>query len=326
MENKNLLKIKTSSEAVEEAKLAIAEGRTGEQLALLSRHSKIKKALLGGWRFGNNYAICGASGSGKSYYLNMLYQDFFNPELNRDFNKPFKILHFCFEMAAYDEIIRAASGNLKTSYREILSIDQILPDAQYQNTLVYLDRFKENEIYYVESTGNYQQIENTILQFQGRFPQHSLVIGYDHTLLTDYLNERNEVELVTNLSKMAVRVRKKINCMNLEICQLNADIENDERIINPVHHYPKKRDIHGAKAVYRDADYVIVLHAPEMLGIERYGKTIYDKNVFPDGDDKIGYPAKDLIMWHLLKARKGKPGLIRLKNKLNIGDIIQWEV
>lgn len=325
MDNRNLLKIKTASEAVEEAKLAIAEGRTGEQLALLSRHNKVRKALLGGWRFGNNYAICGASGSGKSYYLNMLYQDFFNPALNSNFNKPFKILHFCFEMAAYDEIIRAASGNLKTSYREILSIDQILPDAKYQDTLVYLDRFKDNEIYYVESTGNYSQIEETIMHFQGKFPQHRIVVGLDHTLLTDYLNEKNEVELVTNLSKMLVRVRKKIDCMGLEICQLNADIENDERITNPVHHYPKKRDIHGAKAVYRDADYVIVLHSPASLGIERYGLIKYDQPTFSDGDGKMGYPTQDLIMWHLLKARKGVPGIIRLKSKLNEGNIIQWE-
>ncbi len=129
MAKPNSLEIKTSAQVVEEAKIVIEEGRTGEQLALFSRHNKIKKALLGGWRFNNNYVIAGASGSGKSYYLNMLYQDFMNTTLNSEFKKPFKILHFGFEMTAYDEVIRAVSSNTKNSYRTILSVDEILPES-----------------------------------------------------------------------------------------------------------------------------------------------------------------------------------------------------
>jgi replicative DNA helicase len=321
MENKNSyrpLKWKHSSEAVAEADAIIREGMTGEQLALYSRHERIKKALLGGWRFNNNYAICGASGSGKSYYVNLLYQDFLDPVLNAGFKKPFKILHFCFEMAAFDEVLRAASGKTGMSYREIMSTDNVLSSAQYESVRNYLNEFRNFEIYYIESTGNVNEIYETVMAFKREFPFHELVVGIDHTLLADYENEKSEVELVTNESKMLVNVRKQLNSLNIEVVQLNADIEEVERISRPEHHYPKKKDIHGAKAVFRDADYVIVLHAPESLGIERYGMVTYH-------DGKRGYPTEDLIAWHLIKARKGVTGLIRLRNKLGEGNIIQWE-
>lgn len=314
---KNSLEIKTSNQVVEEAKQVIEEGRTGEQLALFSRHDKIKKALLGGWRFNNNYIIAGASGSGKSYYLNMLYQDFVNTVLNKDFKKPFKILHFGFEMTAYDEVIRAVSSKTKSSYRSILSVDEILPEAVYKETLLYLDKFKNFEIYYVESTGNVNQIEQTILDFQAKFPQHLIVIGLDHTLLTEYKSESNEIELVSNISKMMLGVRKKIGSMGLQISQLNADIEEIERINNPAHHYPKKKDLHGSKSLFQAADNVIILHAPEKLGIQRYG-------LQKMSDNSTGYPTEGLIAWHLIKARKGVPGLIRLKDELGQGNIAEW--
>jgi replicative DNA helicase len=321
MENKNSyrpLKWKHSSEAVAEADAIIKEGMTGEQLALFSRHERIKKALLGGWRFNNNYAICGASGSGKSFYVNLLYQDFLDPTLNAGYKRPFKILHFCFEMSAFDEVLRAASGKTGMSYREIISTDNILSSHQYDRVREYLNVFRNFEIYYIESTGNVGEIYQTIMEFQKEFPNHQIIVGIDHTLLADYENEGNEVELVTNESKMLVTVRKAINSMNIEVVQLNADIEDTERISRAEHHYPKKKDIHGAKAVFRDADYVIVLHAPESLGIERYGTIQYT-------DGKKGYPTQDLIAWHLIKARKGVTGLIRLFNKLGEGNITQWE-
>src|SRR5690606_16280787 len=107
----------------------------------------------------------GASGHSKSYYLNTLYQDFINEKLNKGFKKPFKILHFAFEMTAYDEVIRAASGKVKSSYRELLSVDQILSDDTYKETIAFLEVFKGSEIYYVESSGNWDQIEQTVLDF-----------------------------------------------------------------------------------------------------------------------------------------------------------------
>lgn len=312
MEEKNFkpLPIKDSAQAAADADAVLREGMSGQQLALFSRHSKVNKALLGGFRFDNTYIIGGTSGSGKSYYLNQLLRDF-RSDLNINFSKKFKVLQFAFEMNAYGEALRAASGETSVSYRQALSADEPLTQANYNLIRAYLDKFRDFEIYYVEASGNVDQIYATIYEFKRKFPDHELIIGMDHTLLSDYRDERDEIQLVTNVSRMFLKVRKELHTMNLIIAQLNADIEDKERIINPALHYPKRKDLHGSKAVYRDADFVSVLHNPESLGIKFYGTE--------------SIPTQGLIAWHLIKARHGDVGLVRMKNKLSEGKIEQIE-
>ena len=313
---KSGLYIKHMSEAAQEAGREVAENikarQEGTQTALMCRHPKINSVLLGGWRFRKQYAICGASGSGKSFYLNMLYQDFINEALNGNFKYPFKILHFNFEMPSSDEVLRTVSSGTAKSYRDLISADTMLQAHDHTHVKAVLDNIKDSPIYFVETMANVQQIYDTIHEFQGRFPQHRIIVGIDHTLLASTQNEKSEVELVSRLSRMFLSVRKKFETMNLMIVQLNDKIEDPQRISSPALHYPKKMDIHGAKAVYRDADYVMVLHAPEKLGIERYGRK--------------QYPTQDLIAFHLLKGRMSGDGVvIRLKSALAKGQILQWE-
>lgn len=317
MENRkyNPLSIKHISDAAGEAGKEIADNiqarKDGRQTALMTRWSKINSVLLGGWRFKKQYAICGASGSGKSFFLNMIYQDFVNAQLNSTFTHSFKILHFNFEMPSSDEVIRTISGDVSKSYREIISADSMLSETDHALVKRQLDALHDKPIYFVESMGNVQQIYDTIMHFQSLNPHDQLVIGIDHTLLTGIRDERSEVELISKLSRMFLSVRKKISSMNLLICQLNDKIEDPARIANPGLHFPKKMDIHGAKAVYRDADYVMVLHAPEKLGIESYGRKHWE--------------TKDLIALHLLKGRQSDDGMvIRLRSKLAEGKITEW--
>lgn len=314
--NESGLYVKHISEAATEAGREVHDNiearKAGKQLSLMCRHPKINSALLGGWRFRKQYALCGASGSGKSFYLNLLYQDFINQGLNGNFRDPFKILHFNFEMPSADEVLRNVSSGTSLAYRELISADTMLSSTDHDRVKKHLDHIKDNPIYFVETMANVQQIHDTIMGFQGRFPQHRLVIGVDHTLLTSTRDEKSEVELISRLSRMFLSVRKRIESMNLLIVQLNDKIEAPERISNPSLHYPKKMDIHGAKAVYRDADYVMIMHAPEKLGIEAYGRK--------------QYPTKDLIAMHFLKGRMGDDGfVIRLRSRLAKGDILQWE-
>ena len=39
----------------------------------------------------------------------------------------------------------------------------------------------------------------------------------------------------------------------------------------------------------------------------------------------MNYLTEGLLAMHLIKARKGVPGLVRLREKLSEGNIIQWE-
>lgn len=70
------LAFEPTSEAIDTAKARIAEERSGEQLGLYCRWDGINHLMGKYWRFRHVTMICGMSGSGKSYFLNMLRQDF----------------------------------------------------------------------------------------------------------------------------------------------------------------------------------------------------------------------------------------------------------
>lgn len=57
----------------------------------------------------------------------------------------------------------------------------------------------------------------------------------------------------------------------VQLAQMNRNIESPERINNPLSHYPMRSDISSADALFQASDYVIVIHRPEILGIQEYG-------------------------------------------------------
>ncbi|KKN88718.1 hypothetical protein LCGC14_0246090 [marine sediment metagenome] len=319
MESKLLtrtLPIVTAKQAAELALKEIEEGRSGIQRSLLTRWKHVNNLLVGGFRFGNTYVLGGMSGGGKSYKLNMLREDFLNKELNSMFTKPFRLIHFAMEMSASDEVLRTVGGNIKTSYQSLISAFRKLPDQKFTEAMAYLESMKHLDMDFVEVTGNVLQLKQTILEYQAKYPGINLIVSLDHTLLTDYLNEKDEIQLVTNVSKMFLSARKEIGCMGIIVAQLNDKIEDISRIGKANFHYPTKKDIHGAKAIYRDADCVMVLHDPSQLGIRRYGP---ESN--PDGQGGLGYTTEDRVFLHVLKMRKGVPGMIVFTQDFKNGNL-----
>lgn len=281
----------------------IKDAASTEQHGLLSRWPSVNKQVLGSFQFGNYYLLAGMSGAGKSYVLNMLYRDFCDRELNSAYQRRFRILHFCFEMSAADEIIRMLSATTGLSYEQLMSSHEKLTDEQIAS-IEESSKLLDNDIlHYVETSGNRTQIMATIEKFNTRYPEDQLIISIDHGILAEYQDESNEVELMSKLSSTLLAVRKRYGAMIILIGQLNAEIENTDRIAPPKNkmylQYPTKKDIHSSKAVYRDADYVMVVHAPELLNITEYGPHLYD--------------TRDKIFLHFLKKRKGAPLLNPLK-------------
>ena len=308
-ENSNILPVKHISSAVEKAKQDIMDGLSPDQAGLKCRWDKVNRALLGSWRFNNVYLLAGASGHGKSFILNMLHQDFCDPKLNGNFKKPFLILHFCFEMSASDEVLRTLSTITKKSYAELISAHKKLED--YEEVIKNLDVLKDRQIYYVETSGNLNQIYNTVKATKEKFPDYELVISLDHTLLTNYSNERDEIELLAETAKLAILIRKEFQALVILVGQLNDKIEDPKRLTNKAMMAPTRTDIHGSKQVYWACDYIWVAHRPELFNIERYMR--------------MNYETGGLIAFHLIKSRKGVPGLIRLREKLSEGNIEEWK-
>lgn len=307
----NSLPVHSANEGIKRAKIEIATARDiTKQTALKSRLDKINKAFMGGFRFKNIYLFAGASGSGKSYFLNQLRQDFLDPTINGSFIHPIKILSFSLEMPIEDEMIRSVSSKLNMSYGDILSTNSLIDDEQYQRIIDELDSINHPDIHFVETSGNRMEIYNTIVDFHTRFPHHKLVVMYDHTLLTEEYDEKSEIEMIAKMSKLFVKLKKsEIEPMIIMLGQLNDKIEDTIRIQNYNLHYPLKKDLHGSKQIWWACDYVGVLHRPELLNIQKYGPKQID--------------TKDLLMLHVLKSRKGVLGMARLKSEFEHGKITE---
>ena len=305
------LKVKSIDAAVTEAMAEVTEARSGKQRGLLCRWWKINNAVGGSWQFNNNYLLAGPSGSGKSYILNMLHRDFTNKDKNYRFKRDVKVLHFSFEMSASDEVIRSLSTLTKLSYTQILSSFEPLSDTDFENLKAKAVNLTGTEIYYVEIAGNRYQIYETVKAFKLRFPESELVVTLDHSLLTEYLDESDEIQLMAELARMFMRIRKEFRSLNILVGQLNDKIEDPGRIKSPMLHYPKKTDIHGSKQIYWAMDSVAIIHKPEMLGITSYGPKYWST-------DK-------LIAWHQIKMRKATPCIVRLRDNLDEGKITLWD-
>lgn len=313
------MEIQTSKLASLSAENEITEAKHGNRLVLKSRWEKLNYFLLGGFQFGQTYMLCGASGHGKSYMLNMLLRDFTNPTLQQDVQKT-RILHFSFEMSAAAEMTRRISTLTGISYRKLMSADEPLSDVDLGHVKAAAARLVNEPIYFVETPGNRQQIVDTIDKMKQRFPDDNLVVTLDHTLLVQGMAGENEIQTLAELGKLFIDVRKKYGTMNILLSQLNDKIESSSRRDPsvPSLHFPTKTDIHGSKQLYHAADVCLVMHQPALLGLEVYGP---DRVPTMTPAEQGG---KNLIALHVLKNRHGTQGYTRMIANLENGRIDPW--
>jgi replicative DNA helicase len=115
-----------------------------------------------------------------------------------------------------------------------------------------------------------------------------LIVFLDHTLLVRGDRSEQEREILTNLQKLFIEVKKYGATTIIQLSQMNRNIENTDRIVNRSLNFPMRSDIMGSDAIFQSSDYVIVLHRPEILGIKEneYGPS--------------NWPVKNLIYMHIL--------------------------
>lgn len=106
-------KIKTPKEVKETTLEIIRAEASGHQLGLKTRFGALNRGLGKYFRFKQVYSFAGPSGHGKSTLLNILIQDFLNPEINMEnCYHDYIICHHCFEMTPEDEELRKVSGKM----------------------------------------------------------------------------------------------------------------------------------------------------------------------------------------------------------------------
>ncbi len=305
------LKIKSASDVVAEAQQEISLRASGIQFGLRSSFPKADRLLLGGHQFGQCYYYCGMSGSGKSYALNQLQMELTDVGVNgrnHGFGQEVYNLHFCFEMNGSTEIIRATTRLVNMAYRDLISADRPLSPQEQIAVRQAMTPLSGRPIYYVETPGNRMRMLATYDEIRRRHPKAKIIVSVDHTHLPEFLDEKNETELLTKLAHSA-QMMKKDGAMVILIGQFNTEIEDAERLQRANLHYPTKKDIHGGKQLYWAVDWCCMWHRPEMLNITLYGP----KQI----------PTKDRMFAHWIKTRNSEPGIIEYKPELSHGLIVE---
>lgn len=316
-------KLKTRKDINEEAKQIINNERSGKQLGLLCRFNRLNIAMGKYFRFKQVTTIAGLSGHGKSTLLNMILADFLDKRLNSLFTHPVIIIHNTFEMLPVDEVIRNVGSKTGKSHFNLLSSEftngqyNTISEEEFASISKVLDDDDDRDHYYFDEPTNVmglvKNVNTSISHFQQKYNTNKVpqvVFALDHSLLVDGEKGENVIDTITRLSKLAVVLKKK-GYMVFIIGQLNGNIEATERLKNPLVQYPIKSDIYAQAQIYNASDNVLIIHQPELLGIQEYG---VNKLV-----------TTGLVHLYVIKQRFGRIGSIWLKNELHEGRLIQFE-
>ena len=295
------------STATNEAVEYIRKRKNHEIQSLRTRWNKFNKSCMGGIEPNTIYTIVGISGSGKSSFVNTLETDLIDLNSNQDVI----VLNFSFEMLSSRQVGRKISSKLRQTTAELYSANNELTDDLLDRDEQTSQQIKSYPIYYVDTPGTVEDIASTINYFyETKAKDKKFVIILDHTLLVEGQNRESALQVISELQKLFIKVKKLPNTTIIQLSQMNRNIENPERINNPSMHYPMRSDISSADTIFHASDYVICIHRPELLNIQQYGPN--------------RLLVKNKVYLHILKNRDaGECTILEFDNDLKYNNLIE---
>lgn len=295
------------STATNEAVEYIRKRKNHEIQSLRTRWNKFNKSCMGGIEPNTIYTIVGISGSGKSSFVNTLETDLIDLNSNQDII----VLNFSFEMLSSRQVGRKISSKLRQTTAELYSANNELTDDLLDRVEQTSQQIKSYPIYYVDTPGTVEDIASTINYFyETKAKDKKFVIILDHTLLVEGKNRESALQVISELQKLFIKVKKLPNTTIIQLSQMNRNIENPERINNPSMHYPMRSDISSADTIFHASDYVICIHRPELLNIQQYGPN--------------RLLVKNKVYLHILKNRDaGECTILEFDNDLKYNNLIE---
>lgn len=295
------------STATSEAVEYIRKRKNHEIQSLATRWKKFNKSCMGGIEPNTIYTIVGISGSGKSSFVNTLETDLIDLNSNQDII----VLNFSFEMLSSRQVGRKISSKLRQTTAELYSANNELTDDLLDRVEQTSQQIKSYPIYYVDTPGTVEDIASTINYFyETKAKDKKFVIILDHTLLVEGQNRESALQVISELQKLFIKVKKLPNTTIIQLSQMNRNIENPERINNPSMHYPMRSDISSADTMFHASDYVICIHRPELLNIQQYGPN--------------RLLVKNKVYLHILKNRDaGECAILEFDNDLKYNNLIE---
>ena len=299
--------IRPMSTVTKEAVAYIAGRRNHSISSLRTRWNKLNKQCMGGIEPNTVYTIAGISGSGKSSMANTLQTDLIDCNTEEEVI----VLTFSLEMVGFRQVGRTLSQKLRQTTSTLYSSETSLSDELYKKVIEVSNSLKEYPIYFVDNPITPMQVEQIIKSFYEQYVKNTnkhFVIIYDHALLTKQVG--TTLETIAELERVFIQTKKLPMTSVIQIAQMNRNIESSERINNPSSHYPMRSDLSSSDSIFQASDYVLVLHRPEILGIQEYGP--------------LHLPTANKVYLHILKNRDaGKPCILEFENDLAYNNLIE---
>ena len=299
--------VRPMSKVAQEAIDYIAGRRDHTIVSLKTRWNKFNKQCMGGIEPNTVMTIAGISGSGKSSVANSIQTDIIDLNPNEDII----ILTFSLEMVGFRQVGRTLSSKLRKTTSTLYSSETSLDDNTFRKVINVSNQLKEYPIYFVDNPTTPMQVQEIIDSFYNKYvkgtKKHFIII-YDHALLTKQIG--SVIDTISELERVFIQAKKYPLTSIIQLTQMNRNIENSERINNPLAQYPMRSDLSSADAVFQGSDYVVVIHRPEILGIEQYGPN--------------HLPTTNKVYMHILKNRDaGKPCILEFENDLMYNNLIE---
>lgn len=304
----NLSKIIRPIRVVAQEAINYIEGRRSHDVvSLKTRWSKFNKQCMGGIEPNTVYTIAGISGTGKSSMVNTMIFDLV--DLNP--SDEIIVLNFSFEMVGFRQVGRTLSNKLRKTTSTLYSAETDLDDDTFRKVIAVSNQLKEYPIYFVDNPCTPTQLGEIIQSFYKQYVintgKHFIVV-LDHTLLAKPIG--STLDTISELERVLIQTKKLPLTSVIQIAQMNRNIEQPERINNPLGHFPMRSDLSSSDAIFQASDYVMVLQRPEILNIQEYGPN--------------HLPTQNKVYMHILKNRDaGKPCILEFENDLMYNNLIE---
>ena len=299
--------IRPISVVAQEAVNYIAGRREHNITSLKTRWIKFNKQCMGGIEPNTVYTIAGISGSGKSSMANLIQTDIIDLNPNEDII----VLTFSLEMVGFRQVGRTLSNKLRRTTSTLYSSETDLDESTFKDVINVSNQLKKYPIYFVDNPSTPTQVNNIIRWFYDKYVKNTnkhFVIIYDHALLTK--QEGSTIETISELERVFIQAKKLPLTSVIQLAQMNRNIEQPERINNPLSHYPMRSDLSSSDSIFQASDYVLVIHRPEILNIQEYGPN--------------HLPVNNKVYLHMLKNRDaGKPCILEFENDLMYNNLIE---
>ena len=299
--------IRPMSVVAQEAVNYIAGRREHNITSLKTRWMKFNKQCMGGIEPNTVYTIAGISGSGKSSMANLIQTDIIDLNPNEDVI----VLTFSLEMVGFRQVGRTLSNKLRRTTSTLYSSETDLDESTFKDVINVSNQLKKYPIYFVDNPSTPTQVNNIIQWFYDKYVKDTnkhFVIIYDHALLTK--QEGSTIETISELERVFIQAKKLPLTSVIQLAQMNRNIEQPERINNPLSHYPMRSDLSSSDSIFQASDYVLVIHRPEILNIQEYGPN--------------HLPVNNKVYLHMLKNRDaGKPCILEFENDLMYNNLIE---